>query len=227
MSDAAQSLDVSDLPDDPAVLKALLATERGLRTDLAEEVARLAAIVQAFKRAMFGPRSEKLDPAQLELALEDAEQEFAEARVEKDADDPATKTARVSRRRANRGALPKHLPRIETPVEPERLDCPCCGSDLHKIGEDVSERLDVIPAQFRVLVTRRPKYACRGCAEGVVQAAAPARLIAGGLPTEAMIAHVLVGKYADHLPLHRQAQIYARQGLVLSMKQGHDQSPPL
>jgi transposase len=98
---------------------------------------------------------------------------------------------------------------------PERLDCPCCGDALHRIGEDVSERLDVIPAQFRVLVTRRSKYACRGCAEGIVQAPAPARLIAGGLPTEAMVAHVLVGKYADHLPLHRQAQIYARQGLVL------------
>jgi uncharacterized membrane protein len=130
MSDAAPSLDVSDLPDDPAVLKALLAIERSLRTDLAEEVARLAAIVQAFKRAMFGPRSEKLDPAQLELALEDAEQEFAEARAEKDAADPATKTARAARRRANRGALPKHLPRVETTVEPERLDCACCGGDL-------------------------------------------------------------------------------------------------
>jgi len=104
MSDTAPSLDVSDLPDDPAVLKVLLVTERSLRTDLAEEVARLAAIVQAFKRAMFGPRSEKLDPAQLELAFEDAEQEFAEARAEKDAADPATKTARAARRRANRGA---------------------------------------------------------------------------------------------------------------------------
>ena len=215
MSDAAPSLDVSDLPDDPAVLKALLASERRLRTDLAEEVAWLAAIVQAFKRAMFGPRSERLDPAQLELALEDTEQEFAEARAEKDAADPAQKVTRASRRRANRGALPKHLPRVETTVEPERLDCSCCGVALHPIGEDVSERLDVIPAQFRVLVTRRPRYACRGCAEGVVQAQAPARLIAGGLPTEAMVAHVLVAKYADHLPLHRQAQIYARQGLVL------------
>jgi hypothetical protein len=89
MNDAASSLDVSDLPDDPAVLKALLVAERGLRTDLAEEVARLAAIVQAFRRAMFSPRSEKLDPGQLELALENAEQEFTEARAEKDAADPA------------------------------------------------------------------------------------------------------------------------------------------
>ncbi len=93
--------------------------------------------------------------------------------------------------------------------------CPCCRGELHQIGEDVSERLDVIPAQFRVLVTRRPKYACRACEEGVVQAPAPARLIEGGLPTEALIAHVLVAKFADHCPLYRQAQIYARQGVEL------------
>jgi transposase len=93
--------------------------------------------------------------------------------------------------------------------------CPCCAGTLHRIGEDVSERLDVVPAQFRVLVTRRPKYGCRACAEAVVQAPAPARLIEGGLPTEATVAHVLVSKFADHLPLFRQTQIYARQGVAL------------
>ena len=83
------------------------------------------------------------------------------------------------------------------------------------MGEDVSERLDIVPAQFRVIVTRRPKYACRACEEVVVQAPAPARLVEGGIPTEATVAHVLVAKYADHLPLYRQAQIYARQGVSL------------
>jgi transposase len=77
----------------------------------------------------------------------------------------------------------------------------------------LSERLDIVPAQFWVLVTRRPKYACRRCEDVVVHAPAPARLIEGGLPTEATVAHVLVAKYADHLPLYRQAQIYARQGI--------------
>ena len=120
-----------------------------------------------------------------------------------------------ARRRRNRGALPAHLPRIETIVDIDDKTCPCCKGELHRIGEDVSERLDVIPARFRVLVTRRPKYACRACEEGVVQAPAPARLIEGGLPTEATVAHVLVSKYADHLPLYRQAQIYARQGIDL------------
>jgi len=86
---------------------------------------------------------------------------------------------------------------------------------LHVMGEDSSERLDIVPAQFRVIVTRRPKYACRSCEEVVVQAPAPSRLIEGGIPTEATVAHVLVSKYADHLPLYRQAQIYARQGVNL------------
>jgi transposase len=84
-----------------------------------------------------------------------------------------------------------------------------------RIGEDTGERLDIVPAQFRVLVVRRPKYACRACENVVVQAPAPARLIEGGLPTEATVAQVLVSKYADHLPLYRQAQIYARKGLNL------------
>ena len=83
------------------------------------------------------------------------------------------------------------------------------------MGEDVSERLDVVPAQFRVIVTRRPKYACRSCEEVVVQAPAPARLVEGGIPTEATVAHVLVAKYADHRPLYRQTQIHGRQGVNL------------
>jgi transposase len=106
----------------------------------------------------------------------------------------------------NRGKLPTHLPRIEMMADVPSTICPCCRRTLHRIGEDVSERLDVVPAQFRVLVVRRPKDACRACSEAVVQAPAPARLIEGGLPTEATVAHVLVSKFADHLPLYRQAQ---------------------
>lgn len=98
-------------------------------------------------------------------------------------------------------------------LEPE-LSC-ACGAERHVIGEDVSERLDIIPAQFRVIVTRRPKYACRSCESGLTQAPAPTHIIAGGMPTEATLAHVLVSKYADHLPLYRQAQIYSRQGIDL------------
>ena len=149
------------------------------------------------------------------LALEDLEQREAGAAVEAEARSSAERAAATRNRRANRGALPPHLPRIETIVDVEDKACPCCRGKLHQIGEDVSEKLDVVPAQFRVLVVRRPKYACRACEDVVVQAPAPARLIEGGLPTEATVAHVLVAKYADHLPLYRQAQIYERQGVRL------------
>lgn len=89
------------------------------------------------------------------------------------------------------------------------------------IGENVAERLDIVPARFRVLVTRRPRYGCLACEGAVVQAPAPNRLIEGGIPTEATVAQVLVSKYADHLPLYRQAQIYARQGVrLVSIRQG-------
>jgi transposase len=206
-------LNAADLPDDIAALKAMLiaATAREGRKD--ERIERLERLVAAFRQAAFGRKSEKTDPDQFDLALEDLETAIAAVQAEDEADAPAGK--RLSRPRAtNRGSLPGHLPRIEEVIEPASLIC-ACGGCLHCIGEDVSERLDVIPAQLRVIVTRRPKYACRACTDGVVQAPTPARLIQAGLPTEATIAHVLVCKYADHLPLYRQAQIMSRQGIDL------------
>ncbi len=186
-------LKAADLPDDIAALKAMLiaAIAREVRKD--ERIERLERLVAAFRQAVFGRRSEKADPDQFDLALEDLETAIAAVQAEDEADTSPGK--RVSKPRAtNRGSLPDHLPRIEEIVEPDSLTC-ACGGCLHCIGEDVSERLDVIPAQFRVIVTRRPKYACRACTDGVVQAPAPARLIQAGLPTEATIAHVLVCKY--------------------------------
>jgi transposase len=149
------------------------------------------------------------------LGLEEVQQIEAAGQADNEAKAPAERKARAAQRRANRGALPAHLPRIETLVDVASIICPGCSGALHRIGEDIAERLDIVPAQFRVLVVRRPKYACRRCEDVVVQAAAPARLIEGGLPTEATVAQVLVSKYADHLPLYRQAQIYARQGVNL------------
>src|SRR5690606_26250057 len=111
--------------------------------------------------------------------------------------------------------LPASVRRAEQGVGAADKSCPGCKGLLHVMGEDVAERLDIVPAQFRVIVTRRPKYACRSCEEVVLQAPAPARLVEGGIPTEATVAHVLVSKYADHLPLYRQSQIYARQGVNL------------
>jgi len=206
-------LEDTGLLEEIATLKACLAAseERSSRKD--ERIARLEKLVAAFRQAAFGRRSEKSDPDQFELALEDLETAIAAVYAEEDAEDRAARRP-AKPRAANRGTLPKHLPRVEEVIEPESLIC-ACGGGLHCIGEDVSERLDVIPAQFRVIVTRRPKYACRSCTDGVLQALAPARLIPGGLPTEATVAHVLVSKYADHLPLYRQAQIYSRQGVNL------------
>src|SRR5256885_555617 len=123
--------------------------------------------------------------------------------------------ARSEKRRANRGALPSHLPHVDGTIEPEDTDCPCCKTPMHVIGEETSQRLDVIPAQFRVVVTHRPKYACWACEQAVVQAPAPERLIKSGLPTEAMVAYVLVAKYAWHLPLYRQAQMLLSQGIAI------------
>lgn len=174
---------------------------------------RLQHLMKQLQRAQFGRRSEKLDPEQLALAFEDIEQAIAAGEAEDDKKDPAAARARADKRRAGRGALPAHLPRVHVTIAPEDTDCPCCRSPMHVIGEDSAERLDVIPAQFRVVVTHRPKYACRACEEAVVQAPAPERLIKGGLPTEAMVASVLVAKYAWHLPLYRQSQMLAAQGL--------------
>jgi transposase len=202
------SVQADALPDDPGLLKALLIAER-------MESERLRQIVREFQRHRFGRRAESLSEDQLQLALEDTEQEAASGQAGSEQKSPAEHKARAARRRTNRGALPAHLPRVETVVDVTSTVCPCCAATLHRIGEDVAERLDIVPAQFRVLVVRRPKYACRACTDVVVQAPAPARLIEGGLPTEATVAQVLVSKFADHLPLYRQAQIYARQGIAL------------
>ena len=174
---------------------------------------RLWGLLRQLQRMQFGRRSEKLDTDQLGLAFEDVEQAIASSEAAADKQNKAAAEARAEKRRANRGALPAHLPRVHVTIEPEDKTCPCCRSAMHVIGEDTSERLDVIPAQFRAIVTHRPKYACRACEQAVVQAPALERLIKGGLPTETMVASVLVAKYAWRLPLYRQAQMLAAQGL--------------
>src|SRR6202023_3917916 len=179
------------------------------------ESERLRQIIKEMQRHRFGRRAETLPEDQMLLGLEDVEQMAPSDAAVADRPAPSGRAARAEKRRTNRGSLPAHLPRVEIVVDIDSRTCPCCQGEWHRIGEDKSERLDIVPAQFRVLVTRRPKYACRRCEDGVVQAPAPLRLIEGGMPTEATIAQVLVSKYADHLPLYRQAQIYARQGFDL------------
>ena len=207
----------ANLPDDIDTLKAIILASQAKMVDqdgIIERkegrIIRLEKLLADFKRALYGAKSEKANPDQYHLALEDIETAMAVVHAEDEVIDPP-KTA-TPKSRVGRGVLPKHLPRVEEVIAPEDVTCGC-GAERHIIGEDISERLDIVPAQFRVLVTRRPKYACRSCEAGVTQAPAKPRLIEGGMPTEATIASVIVSKYADHLPLYRQSQIYARQGV--------------
>jgi transposase len=138
---------------------------------------RLRHLLSQLQRAQFGRRSEKLDPEQLLLAIEDIEQAIAASDAAEDKKDPAGARRRADKRRADRGSLPAHLPHVDVTIAPEDTNCPCCHAPMHVIGEETSKRLDVVPAQFRVIVTHRPKFACRACTDGVVQAPAPERLI--------------------------------------------------
>src|SRR5215211_5754808 len=169
-------------PEDPAALRALLLAALEKCDALAVQNERLRHLLAKLTRMQFGRKSERLPEEQLHFAFEEIAASIAanEADAEK------------------RSAELRHK-RVELVLEPEDTACPCCRGAMTVIGHDASERLDVIPAQFRVLVTRRPKLACRACEGVVVQAPAPERLIPGGLPTEATIAHVLVSRYAGLL----------------------------
>lgn len=212
-------IDLDTLPDDPAILQQML---REVVTEAAHqhgvlhaENDKLRLLIQRLLRQQFGRRSEQLSPDQLQLGLEDLEQTIAENQAGQDAAEARQGRRRTAPPRRNHGALPEHLPRYEVLIDVEQRDCPCCGSALHAIGELRTEQLDIVPAQLRVRVTRRSRYACRACEGAVVVAPAPERPIDGGMATEALIAHVLVSKFCDSLPLYRQAQMLARQGVVL------------
>jgi transposase len=198
--------------------------------ELQAENEKLWLLIQRLLRHRFGPRSEKLDLDQLLLGLEDEEQAAAESDAAKAAAEPSARQRRIELANRNRGALPAHLPRIEVVIDIASKQCPCCGGALHVIGEDRAEQLDIVPSQLRVKVICRPRYACRACEGAVVQAAAPERpnrltalrgisplrgLIDGGMATEALVAHVVVSKFCDSLPLYRQAQMFKRQGIAL------------
>jgi len=231
------------LSNDIGALRALIVAERAAhaavvaeRTTLAVERdllaarnarlestnARLQEILAEIRRAHFGRKSERITDDQLAFALEGLETSLAKTEAEAEKADPALKAARARKPRASRNENLDHLPHVEVVIEPESKICPCCNGELHKIGEDVSKRLDKQPAKLTVTVERRPKYGCRTCEKtgadevaGIIQAPAPAHLIEGGLPTEALVADVVVSKHADHLPLYRQSQILARSGVSI------------
>lgn len=201
------STDQPPLPDNPALLQHLLREAQA-------EIARLQMLIAVLLRNRFGRRSERLGDEALQQGVEDIEQSLAEQVAKLEAAQSAAERPAAPPKR-NRGSLPEHLPREEVIVDIAGKTCGCCGAPLHAIGEDRSEMLDYVPAQIRVQVIRRPRYGCRACEGAVLQAPAPERPIDGGMATEALLAHVLVNKYADHLPLYRQSQIFARQGVDL------------
>ena len=181
--------------------------------------ARLEAILAEIRRAHFGRKSERITDDQLALALDDLE--TAAAKIEAEVAKTQSKTERPRRQRQTNDGSLDHLAHEEVVMEPDGgTVCPCCQGALHRIGEDTTKRLDKVPAKVRVIVEIRPKYACRTCEKtgtdevaGVIQAPAPRHLIEGGLPTEALVADVVVSKHADHLPLYRQSQILGRHGV--------------
>jgi transposase len=238
----SQPIDLSQFPDlPPEVLNAFaavqfeLSVERAARqheqavvaekdafiTELKQLIERLESQVQDYRRTKFGPKSEKLDPTQMELALEDLETAIAETQAqiafveEKIAASVSDPEKGVPRKERKARALPQGLPRVERVIEPDSIACPCGCGDMVRIGEDRTERLDQIPACYQVIVTIRPKYACPKGRTGVVQARAPAHLLEGSWPTEALLAQIAVSKHSEHMPLNRQATVMARHGVPI------------
>jgi len=175
------------------------------------EVAHLKLLIVKLQRLQFGRRSEKVQRQieQLELRLEELE---ANKAAENTSDAPAAVTPTFGTK-PRRGPLPEHLPREVRRREPKETVCPGCGGELRKIGEDVSEMLEYVPEKFKVIRQVRPKLSCAAC-ERIVQAPAETRPIEHGMAGPGLLAHVLVSKYADHLPLYRQSEIYAGSGTL-------------
>lgn len=203
MSDQASSLIDKDARI--AELEAALAARDTLIATLRFQLAQL-------RRMSFGQSSEKLSQQieQLELTLEELEGEAASADVVR------SETPREAARPVPVRQLPAHLPRMERRIEPEAGSCSCpdCGGALRPLAEDSDEMLDVAPVQWRVIRNVRPKYSCRSC-ERIVQAPAPVKAVARGKASFATLAHVVVNKFDHHLPLYRQAEIMAAQGIEL------------
>ena len=201
-------------------LEAELDAQRQTLTEQAEElnsrrarIEHLRLMVEKFRHMIFGRKSEKLvlKLEQMEFELEEDETTQAEAEAIAERVAPI----KEAKPRSERKPLPEHLKREEVTHKPDTDCCPDCGGGLRHFGDDISEQLEYVPENFKVIRHVRPKFACTGC-NRVVEAPAPARPIERGLAAPSLLAHVIVSKYADHLPLFRQSEIYARQGVEIS-----------
>jgi transposase len=204
-----------NLPDDPAALKRMIATMAQDALTAEAEIARLKFQLAGYRRAEFGRSSEKLarDTEQLELALETLETDRAERLATASPEVAAAVEAAAEAQKPARRALPEHLPR-EDWRHSAPCSCPSCGGALRKIGDEVTETLDYVPGRFKVVRHIREKLSCRAC-DTVVAAPAPEHAIARGRAGAGLLAHIVVSKYDDHLPLYRQAEIFARDGVSL------------
>jgi transposase len=206
----------ADLPNDVEALKSLV-LERGTALEAAEarllsqklELEKLRFEIAYLKRMKYGRSSEQLDQqlTQMQLTLEDLESSLAQK------PEALRLVPKEPSQKPVRQPLPQHLPREEV-VHETPCVCPECGGRLRPLGEDISEMIEYVPERYRVIRHVRPKLSCTDC-QKIVQAAAPSRPIARGLAGPGFLAHVLVSKYCDHLPLYRQSQIYEREGLHL------------
>ena len=215
--------EAADLPNDVEALKGVLIqrdaalAERSAKLEVAEalvlsqklELEKLRFEIACLKRHKYGRSSEQLDRelTQMQLSIEDLEASLAQRPVHVR---PAVKQAPTQ---PARRPLPEHLPREQIVHDPP-CTCPACGGELRRLGEDVSEMLEYVPGRYKVIRHVRPKLSCASC-QKIVQVSAPSRPIERGIAGPGLLAHVLVSKYCDHLPLYRQSQIYAREGLEL------------
>jgi transposase len=221
------ALDPAELPDDIGTLKALLIAADRRTRDLGAEIETLKLTIAKLQHERFGPSSERarlLDQLELQLGelVEHVAQaatadEIATAQPQSNLPDSVQVAARAMtpRRQPARRPLPADLPRFRR-VEPSPAACPCCGGRLRKLGEDITETLERVPAQWKVVQTVREKWTCRQC-ETITQPPAPSHPIARGRAGPQLLADVLFGKYGAHLPLNRQSEIYAREGIELDV----------
>ena len=201
--------EAADLPNDVEALKAELLAAKAQVLQQKLEIEQLRFQLACIKRMKYGRSSEQLDTeiTQMRLTLEDLEASLAEIPEE------LRVPAKERQAKPTRHPLPEQLPREEIVHEPP-CSCPSCGGQLRALGEDVSEMLEYIPDHYKVIRHVRPKLSCVSC-QRIVQAQAPSRPIERGIAGPGLIAHVLVSKFSDHLPLYRQSQIFAREGIEL------------
>ena len=206
---------LDQLPDDTDALKRIIAGMAQDAVNAQAEIAKLRFQLARYRRAEFGRSSEKLEREadQFELAIETLEADQAERLAAASPIVGAAIDAAVDNTKPARRALPDYLPR-EDRVHTAPHACPSCGGSLRRIGDDIAETLDYVPGRFKVIRHIREKLSCRAC-DTVVAAAAPDHAIARGRASAGLLAHIVVSKYDDHLPLYRQAEIFAREGVEL------------